>query len=84
MASLEYVMAGWLRSRRLMVASVGAGPELWRLAPSPRARQGGRSGKGTVYLVVGNWVGAVGGGPGSTQGGAPRCTWCLCGFCSRR
>ena len=30
-------------------------------------------GPGTFCLVVGAWVGAVGGGPGFTQGGVPQC-----------
>ena len=39
-ASLEYVMAGWLRSRRLTVASVGAGWGCGGLFPRPLPRQG--------------------------------------------
>ena len=35
MASLEYVTAGWLRSRRLTVASVGAGRGCGGLCPRP-------------------------------------------------
>ena len=38
----------------------------------------------TFCLVVGARVGAVGGGPGSTQRGAPLSTWCECRPCSRR
>ena len=44
MASLEYVMAGWLRSRRLTVASVGAGRGCGGLCPRPLPRQGGGTG----------------------------------------
>ena len=84
MASFEYVRAGWLRSRRLMVVSLGAGRSCAGLCPRPLPRQGGDWGPGTFWLVVGAWVGAVGGGLGSTQGGVPQCIWCLCGPCSRR
>ena len=53
MASLEYVTAGWLRSRRLTVASVGAGRGCGGLCPRPLPRQGGRLGLGDVLLVGG-------------------------------
>ena len=62
MASFEYVMARWMRSRRLTVASVGARRGCGALRPRPLPRQGGGSGLGTFCLVVGAWVGAVGGG----------------------
>ena len=84
MASLEYVTAGWLRLRTLTVASVGAGRGCGGLCPRPLPRQGGGLGPGTFCLVVGAWVGAVGGGLGSAQGGVPQCIWCLCGPSSRR
>ena len=48
MAPLEYVMAGWLRSRRLMVALVAAGRGCWGLRPHPLPRQGA----GTTLLVA--------------------------------
>ena len=41
MVSLEYVTAGWLRSRRLKVPSVGAGRGCGGLCPRPLPRQGG-------------------------------------------
>ena len=44
MASLEYVMARWLRSRKLTVASFGGWPGLWRLALSALAPSGRRIG----------------------------------------
>ena len=84
MASLEYVTAGWLRSRRLTVASVGAGRGCGGLCPRPLPRQGGGLGLGDFLRVVGVWVGAAGGGLGLTPGGAPQCIWCLCGPCSLR
>ena len=63
----------------------GRGLGMWRLGPSALCPvREGDWGSETFCLVVGAWVGARGGGPGSTQGGAPRCTWCLCGPCSRR
>ena len=46
MASLEYVMAGWLRSRRLTVDSLGAGQGCGGLRPQPLPRQGGGLGPG--------------------------------------
>ena len=85
MASLEYVTAGCLRSRRLTGASVGAGRGFGGLCPQPLPRQEGGLGPGDFFCwVVGAWVGAAGGGLGSTPGGAPRCIWCLCGPCSPR
>ena len=53
MASLEYVTAGWLRSRRLTVASVGAGRGCGGLCPRPLPRQGGGLGLGDVWPVGG-------------------------------
>ena len=49
MASLEYVTAGWLRSRRLTVASVGAGRGCGGLCPRPLPRQGGELGLGDFF-----------------------------------
>ena len=54
MASLEYVTAGWLRSRRLTVASVGAGRGCGGLRPRPLPRQGG--GTGGWGLFAGLWA----------------------------
>ena len=48
MASLEYVMAGWLRSRRLTVASVGARRGCGGLRPQPSPRQGMGLGLGDI------------------------------------
>ena len=84
MASLEYVTVGWLRSRRLTVASVGAGRGCGGLCPRLLPRQGGGLGPQIFCRVVGALVSAAGGGLGSTPGGAPQCIWCLCGPCSRR
>ena len=61
MASLEYVTAGWLRSRRLTVASVGAGRGCGGLCPRPVPRQGGGLGLGD-FLQVGGRLGRRGGG----------------------
>ena len=61
MASLEYVTAGWLRSRRLTVASVGAGRGCGGWCPRPLPRQGGGLGLG-VFLPVGGRLGRRGGG----------------------
>ena len=52
MASLEYVTAGWLRSRRLTVASVGAGRDCGGLCPRPLPGQGGRLGLGVAFWLV--------------------------------
>ena len=60
MASLEYVKAGWLRSRRLTVASVGAGRGCGGLCPRPLPRQGG--GLGLGLLPVGGRLGRRGRG----------------------
>ena len=70
MASLEYVTAGWLRSRRLTLASVGAGRGCGGLCPRPLPRQGGGLGLETFCRFVGVWVGAAGRGLGSTPGGS--------------
>ena len=51
MASLEYVTAGWLRSRRLTVASVGAGRGCGGLCSRPLPRQGGGLGLGDFLPV---------------------------------
>ena len=61
MASLEYVTAGRLRSRRLTVASVGAGWGCGGLCPRPLPRQGGGLGLGD-FLPVGGCLGTRGGG----------------------
>ena len=61
MASLEYVTAGWLRSRRLTVASVGAGRGCGGLCPRPLPRQGGGLGPGG-FLPGGGRLGRRGGG----------------------
>ena len=44
MASLEYVMAGSLRSRRVTMASVGAGRGCRGFCPRPLPRPGGQLG----------------------------------------
>ena len=59
MASLEYVTAGWLRSRRLTVASVGAGWGCRGLCPWPSPRQVGGLGLGD-FLPVGGRLGRRG------------------------
>ena len=82
MASLEYVMARWLTSSRLTVASVGAGRGFGVLRPCP-VREGDW-GRGIFCLAMGASVGAFEESPGSTQGGVLRCIWCLCGPCSRQ
>ena len=61
MASLEYVTAWWLRSRRLTVASVGAGRGCGGLCPRPLPRQGGGLGVGDFLPVCGR-LGRRGGG----------------------
>ena len=61
MASLEYVTAGWLKSRRLTVSSVGAGRGCGGLCPRPLPRQGGGLALG-VLLLVGGRSGRRGGG----------------------
>ena len=61
MASLEYVTAGWLRSRRLTVASGGAGRGCGGLCPRPLPFQGGGLGLGDI-LPVGGRLGRRGRG----------------------
>ena len=63
MASLEYVMAGWLRSRRWTVASVGAGWGCGGLRNRPLPRQGGGLGPGDFWPGVGRSGGRGGGRP---------------------
>ena len=53
MASVEYLTAGWLRSRRLTVASIGAGRGCGGLCPRPLPRQGGGLGPGD--FLPGGW-----------------------------
>ena len=54
-------MAGWLRSSRLTVASVGAGRGCGGLRPRPLPRQGGGLGPGDL-LPGGGHLGRRGGG----------------------
>ena len=61
MASLEYVTAGWLRLRRLTVASVGAGRGRGGLCSRPSPRQGGGLGPGD-FLPGSGRLGRRGGG----------------------
>ena len=61
MASLEYVTAWWLRSRRLTVASVGAGRGCGGLCPWPLLRQGEGPVPGDI-LPGGGRLGRRGGG----------------------
>ena len=61
MASLEYVTAGWLRSRRLTVALVEAGRGCGGLCPRPLPRQGGVLRPGDI-LPGGGRLGRRGGG----------------------
>ena len=63
MASLEYVMAGWFRSTRLMVASVSAGRGYGGRRPRPFPRQAGGSGPGDFLLGVGRLGGRSQGSP---------------------
>ena len=71
MASLEYVTAGWLRSGRLTVASVGAGWVCGGLCPRPLPRHGGGLGLGD-FLPVCGCLGRRGGGrPWLHSGGSP-------------
>ena len=70
MASLEYVTAGWLRLRRLTVASVGEGRGCGGLCPRPLPSQGGGLGLGD-FLPVGGRLGRRGGGrPWLRSGGS--------------
>ena len=61
MASLEYVTTGWLRSRRLTLASMGVGWGCGGFCPRPLPRQGGGLGLGD-FLLVGGRLGRRGGG----------------------
>ena len=61
MASLEYVTAAWLRSRRLTVAFVGAGWGCGGLCPWPLPHQGGGLGPRDV-LSGGERLNRRGGG----------------------
>ena len=61
MASLEYVMAGWLRSRRWVMALAGEGQGCGGFCPRPLPRQGGGLGPG-VLLLGGGRLGGRGGG----------------------
>ena len=70
MASLEYVTAGWLRSRRLTVASVGAGRGCGGLCPRPLPRQGEGLGLGDFLPVCGRWGRRGGGRPWLHSGGS--------------
>ena len=60
-ASLEYVMAGWLRSRRFTVASLGAGRGWGGLRPQALPRHGGGLEPGD-FLPAGGRLGRRGGG----------------------
>ena len=60
MVALEYVTAGWFRSRRLTVASMGAGRGCGGLCPRPLPRQGGGLGPGD-FLPGGGHLGRRGG-----------------------
>ena len=60
MASLEYVKAGWLRSRRLTVSSGGQGRGFGGLCPRPLPRQGGGLGP-EDFLPGGGRLGRRGG-----------------------
>ena len=70
MASLEYVTAGWLRSRRLTVASVGAGRGCGGFCPRPLPRQGGGLGIGDFLPVCGRLGRRGGGRPWLHSGGS--------------
>ena len=70
MASLEYVMASWLRSRRLTVASVGAGRGCGGLRPRLLPRQGGGSGPGDFLPGCGRLGRRAGGRPWLRSGGS--------------
>ena len=63
MASLEYVTAGLLRSRRLTVASVGAGRGCGGFCPRPLPRQGGGLGPLDLLPGGGRWGRRGGGRP---------------------
>ena len=83
MASLEYVMAGWLRSRRLTVASVGAGLGCGGFRPRPLPCQGGGLEPGD-FLPGGGRLGRRGRGrPWLHLGGSSPVYWVPRGPCSR-
>ena len=70
MASLEYVIAGCLRSRMLTVASVGAGRGCGGLRPRPLPRQGGGLGLGDFLPGGGRLGRRAGGRPWLHSGGS--------------
>ena len=70
MASLEYVMAGCLRLRKLTVASTGAGQGCGGLRPRPLPRQGGGLGPGDVLHGGGRLRRRRGGMPWLHSGGS--------------
>ena len=70
MASLEYVMAWWFRSRRLTVAPVGAGRGCGGFRPWLLPRQGGGLGLGDVLPGGGPFGRRVGGRPWLHSGGS--------------
>ena len=70
LASLEYVMAGWLRTGRLTVASVGAGRGCGGLHPRPLPRQGGELRAGDILLGGGRLGRRGGGRPWLHSGGS--------------
>ena len=72
MASLEYVMAGRLRMRRLTVASVGAGRGCGSFLPLPLPPQGGGLGRGDLLLAGGRLGRRGGGRPWLHSGGSSR------------
>ena len=70
MESLEYLMAEWLRSRRLTVASVGAGRGCGGFRPRPLHRQGGGLGPGDFSPGAGRLARRGGGRPWLHSGGS--------------
>ena len=70
MAALEYVMAGWLRSRRLTVVSVGAGQGCGGLCPRPLSRHGGGLGPGDLSPAGGRLGRRAGGRSWLHSGGS--------------
>ena len=63
-------MAGWLRSRRLTVASVGAGRACGGLGPRSLPRQGGGFGPGDFLPGGGRYGRRGGGSPWLHSGGS--------------